>query len=197
MFATLFFVMIVITEFFLAGLGKTDKKLGLVVISLTPVMLGENFNVLTNEEQHEDLYRIIKLEKLFTFLALSLLIAVGSINIFFSLMMLAIDKKKDISILMAMGASQNLIRKVFISEGALIAFIGAGIGLLIGGSLCWLQDNVGLVGMGMSSGIVANYPVKMEAFDFISTAFVIVFITVIVSIYPAKKAAKSFSAQQL
>jgi lipoprotein-releasing system permease protein len=62
-------------------------------------LLGENFSVRTNEEQHKDIYRLLKMEKLFTFLSLTLLIIVASINIFFSLMMLAIDKKKDISIL--------------------------------------------------------------------------------------------------
>jgi lipoprotein-releasing system permease protein len=61
-------------------------------------VLGENFSVLNHEEQHKDLYKLLKMEKLFAFLALTLLLIIGSINIFFSLMMLALDKKKDISI---------------------------------------------------------------------------------------------------
>ncbi|HRG11071.1 MAG TPA: ABC transporter permease, partial [Cyclobacteriaceae bacterium] len=82
-------------------------------------VLGPDFSVLTNQEQHADLYRLLKIEKLFTFIALTLLILVASINIFFSLMMLVIDKKKDISVLFAMGSSTNLIRNIFLSEGAL------------------------------------------------------------------------------
>src|ERR1041385_5899972 len=93
--------------------------------------LGEGFQVLTNDEQHKDLYRLLNLEKLFTFISLTLLIIIASINIFFSLMMLAIDKKKDISILAAVGARPNLIRKIFLGEGALIAFSGAAFGLLL------------------------------------------------------------------
>ena len=160
--------------------------------------LGESFVVLTNEEQHQDVYRLLKIEKLFTFLALSLLITIGSINIFFSLMMLAIDKKKDISILAALGAGQPLIRKIFLTEGALIGFIGAAIGLVLGGLICWMQDRFGLVSMGMGNvSVVPNYPVKMNWIDFVSTSGVIVLVTFLVSVYPATRAAKFHSTDQL
>lgn len=159
--------------------------------------LGETFNVLTNEEQQRDLYRLLKIEKLFTFLALSLLITVGSINIFFSLMMLAIDKKKDISVLSAIGASQKLIRSIFFSEGAIISFIGAGSGLIIGGVICWLQDKFGLVGMGMENAVIPNYPVTLVWTDFLFTSLVIIAITFLVSFYPARLASKSYSTEYL
>lgn len=160
-------------------------------------LLGDDFQVLTNQEQHKDLYRLMKLEKLFTFLSLSLLILVGAINIFFSLMMLALDKKKDISILSAMGASQRLIGKIFLTEGALIAGLGAITGLVLGGVVCWLQDHYGLVSMGMDTAVVQSYPVKLKALDFVYTAAVIVMITVIVSFYPARQASRAYSTEFL
>ena len=159
--------------------------------------LGNEFKVLTNEEQQQDLYRLLKIEKLFTFLALSLLITVGSINIFFSLMMLAIDKKKDISVLTAVGAGKNLIRSIFFSEGAMISFLGAGSGLMLGGVICWLQDRYGLVGMGMENAVVSNYPVIMVWTDFALTSLVIIAITILVSFYPARLASQSYSTQYL
>lgn len=159
--------------------------------------LGDSFRVLTNEEQHKDLYRLLKIEKLFTFLALSMLIVVASINIFFSLMMLALDKKKDISILSALGAHESFIQKIFLNEGALIAFLGAGIGLVLGGVICWLQDTFGLVGMGMENAIVNSYPVEMKFTDFLLTALVIISITAIVSFYPARKASSAYTPQHL
>lgn len=159
--------------------------------------IGDEFVVRTNEEQHEDLYRLMKIEKLFTFLSLSLLITIGAINIFFSLMMLALDKKKDISILSAMGAGQNLILRVFLTEGALISFVGAAAGLFLGGLTCWVQDQFGLVGMGMANAVVADYPVKMKWLDFVSISGVVVVITFIVSIYPATRASKFYSPDQL
>ncbi len=159
--------------------------------------LGADFVVLTNEEQHKDLFRLLKFEKLFAFLSLSLLLLIGSINIFFSLMMLAIDKKKDVSILTALGATPLFVRKVFLAEGALISFIGASAGLVLGAILCFLQDTVGLVGMGMDQAIVNNYPVKMEVTDFLLTSTVIIGVALIVSFRPAILAARSYSIDHL
>jgi lipoprotein-releasing system permease protein len=159
--------------------------------------LGDDFSVLTNEEQHKDIFRLLKIEKLFTFISLALLILVGSINIFFSLMMLALDKKKDISILSAMGAHSSLIGKIFLTEGALIAFTGAASGLLLGGAICWAQDQFGFVEMGMGNAIVSSYPVKMKFIDFASVSIVVVLITFLISFYPARLASRSFSIEQL
>ena len=159
--------------------------------------MGKDYSVLTNDEQHKDLYRLMKIEKLFTFLSFALLLLVVSINIFFSLMMLAIDKKKDISILTAMGAPSSLIKRIFLTEGALISCIGATAGLLLGALLCYLQDNVGLVGMGMENAIVANYPVEMKLSDFLLTSSVIIVISVVLSIRPAILASRSYSIDHL
>ncbi len=158
---------------------------------------GEDFKILTNEEQHQDLYRLLKLEKLFAMFALASLIVVGSINIFFSLMMLAIDKKKDVSVLFALGAYPQFIRKIFISEGAIISFTGAIFGLILGGLICFLQDRFGLVGMGMENAIVSSYPVKMKLGDFLITSGLVIIVTFLTSFYPAAKAAKSYSIRHL
>jgi lipoprotein-releasing system permease protein len=159
--------------------------------------VGDNFSVMTNEEQHKDLYRLVKMEKLFTFVSLTILIIVASINIFFSLMMLAIDKKKDISILSAMGAHSSLINTIFMTEGALIAFTGAIVGIFLGGLICLLQDQFGLVGMGMENAIVSAYPVKMKWMDFIAVSVVIIAITFLISFYPARLAGRSCSTELL
>jgi len=159
--------------------------------------LGPSFAVLTNEEQHKDLYRLLNMEKLFTFLSLSLLLLVASINIFFSLMMLAIDKKKDISVLCSLGASTTLIRNIFLVEGALISFLGAGVGLVLGGLICYLQDRVGLVGMGMENAVVSNYPVDIRAADFLVTSAVIIAVSFLVSFRPAVLASRSYSLAEL
>lgn len=159
--------------------------------------LGESFQVLTNEEQHKDLYRLLRIEKVFTFLSLSLLLLVASINIFFALMMLSIDKKKDISVLASLGATPSLIRNVFLVEGALISFFGAIAGLVIGWILVFLQDRVGLVGMGMENAIISNYPVDIRATDFLLTSAVIILVSMLVSFRPAVLASRSYSLNQL
>lgn len=155
-------------------------------------LLGPGFSVLTNEEQHKDLYRLLKLEKLFAFVSFALLLLISAINIFFSLMMLVIDKKRDVAILFAMGAREATIRSVFVHQGALIAFIGAGAGLVLGAGICLLQQHIGLVSMGMENAIVANYPVAMKASDFVLTVSVLIGITVLISFYPASVAARGY-----
>jgi len=159
--------------------------------------LGPTFAVLNQEEQHKDLYRLLRMEKLFTFLAFTLLLGIGAINIFFSLMMLALDKKKDISVLMAMGAEASLIRRIFISEGAFIATLGTLSGLLLGGLICWLQMQYGLVSMGMESAVMEGYPIKPILSDFVLTLVVVALITLLISLRPAQLAARSAQVQHL
>jgi lipoprotein-releasing system permease protein len=159
--------------------------------------LGPEFNVLNHEEQHQDLYRLLKMEKLFAFLALSLLLIIGSINIFFCLMMLALDKKKDISILSSMGASKQVVRQVFLAEGVLIASIGAVTGLILGGILCWLQIRFGLISMGMETSVTQGYPIKVKLLDFVLTLTVVALITTLISLRPAKLASDLVTHNEL
>lgn len=159
--------------------------------------LGDNFVVLSPEEQHKDLYRLLKMEKLFTFLAFSLLLGISSINIFFSLMMLALDKKKDISVLAAMGAGRSLIRNIFLTEGALIAVSGAFLGLVLGGLFCWLQQQHGIISMGMETSVTEGYPIKVIPTDFLYTMLVVSVITFLTSYRPAVLATRSPAVQNL
>lgn len=159
--------------------------------------LGETFTVLTQEEQHKDLYRLLKVEKLFAFGAGILLLGIASINIFFSLMMLVLDKKKDISLLAAMGADQSVIRKAFLLEGAMIAVSGTIIGLFLGGTLCFLQQQFALVSMGLQNSVTEGYPVKMLVSDFFYIIIAMIGITILISYRPAYVAGRTFSPNDL
>jgi lipoprotein-releasing system permease protein len=153
--------------------------------------LGNDYQVLTSDEQHSGLLRAIKIEKLFVYLTFSFILAIASFNIFFSLTMLAIDKKKDIAVLYSLGANDKLVKRIFLFEGTLIAFVGAGIGLLLGLLICWMQQRYGLVSMGMQTSVLEAYPVKMELQDFVYTAITIVVITILASYRPAIIATQS------
>ncbi|MEX2230786.1 MAG: FtsX-like permease family protein [Cyclobacteriaceae bacterium] len=172
-----------------ADLFRVEKKI--------QEAIGESYNVLNHEEQHKDLYKLLKMEKLFGFLALTMLLIIGSINIFFSLMMLALDKKKDISILKAMGAHDNQVRNIFLAEGVLIAFSGAFLGCVLAIAFYWLQHNYGLISMGMETSITQGYPIKVKALDFLLTMVVITVITILISFHPANMASKTAATPQL
>lgn len=153
--------------------------------------LGKTFVVKDRDLLNADLLRAIKMEKLFVAVTLSLIILVAAINIFFSLSMLAIEKKKDVSMLYAMGATPSLIRKIFIAEGAIVAFSGAVAGLLGGIAICWLQIRYGFVSMGMTTSLVDAYPVKLIWEDILYTGVIVVMITMVVSYIPARRAAEA------
>lgn len=159
--------------------------------------LGEDFLVKNADEQHAGIMRTVKMEKLFTFLALTFILAIASFNIFFSLSMLAIEKKKDIAVLKAMGAPDKLIRRIFLKQGALIAFSGALIGLVLGYLVCWLQQVFGLVSLGISSAVVDAYPVKMIWSDFLWISLAMVGITLLASSRPAWIASKVETVKEI
>ena len=159
--------------------------------------LGDEFVVMTNEEVHGGLYKVLSYEKFFVFLTFSVIIAIASINIFFSLSMLAIDKKKDVAILTAQGADKKLIRNIFLFEGCIVAFTGALTGLLLGLLVSFLQQEFGLVTMGMQTAIMDAYPVKIEWMDVFYTILCIIFITLITAIQPAISASKNIALNEL
>ena len=165
-----------------ANLGKVQEMI--------KEILGEKYLVQNQDEQNATLFRAIKVEKLFIFVALLFIIGIASFNIFFSLTMLVMDKKDDIKTLFAMGADASLVKKIFFSEGAIISFIGAIVGLILGGIICFVQEKYGLIKMGMNSAIVDVYPVKMNVSDFVLTAVAIIIITLVASYLPAQRAAK-------
>jgi lipoprotein-releasing system permease protein len=159
--------------------------------------LGDAFLVQNRDEQHASLLRAIRMEKLFVYITFSFILALASFNIFFSLTMLAIDKKKDVAILAAMGASKAFIRKVFLTEGAIIAFAGTAAGIALGVLICWLQQEYGFVRMGMQTSIVEAYPVKMRFSDFALTGLTIILITFGASYFPAMKASREVDATSI
>jgi lipoprotein-releasing system permease protein len=177
---------------------KTDENVNTTDIenALQDVM-GADFKVLNAEEQHQDLYRVLKLEKLFASIAAVLLLLIGSINIYFSLMMLALDKKRDITIMSSMGADAGLLKKVFITEGVLIAGIGTLLGLATGALVVLLQQHFNLVSMGMNSAVVDGYPVKMVFSDFLYVFIVMSVVTILISSRPAALASRFASVQHL
>lgn len=153
--------------------------------------LGDEFRVLNDEQQHSDIYKLMRIEKLFVFIIFSIILGIASFNIFFSLTMLAIDKKKDIAVLFSLGATERLIKRIFIGEGVIIAVGGAILGLFLGLMVVLAQQKYGFVSMGMQTSVLIAYPVKIKISDFIYTGLTIMLITFLASIRPAVVAART------
>ncbi|MBQ8454129.1 MAG: ABC transporter permease [Bacteroidaceae bacterium] len=139
--------------------------------------LGERFKVEDRYEQQSDVFRVMRIEKLISYVFLSFILLVACFNIIGSLSMLMIDKRQDIQTLRSLGANDSQIRTVFRLEGFLISLAGALLGLVLGGVLCWIQQEFGLVTMGDSDGsfIIEAYPVSVYWTD-----IMLVLVTVLV-----------------
>ncbi|HEU5289762.1 MAG TPA: FtsX-like permease family protein [Cyclobacteriaceae bacterium] len=159
--------------------------------------LGNNFDVLNQDEQHADLYRVLRLEKLFSSLASIILLVIGSVSVYLSLMLLALDKKKDITVLSALGANRNLIRNVFLMEGVLISLIGTLTGIVAGCLIVFLQQKFSLVSMGMAHSVTEGYPITLVYTDVLYVLIMMVAVTIIISFRPAVVASRFVSVQNL
>lgn len=151
---------------------------------------GEDFLIQTGDQLHSSLYRIFQWEKIFVFLTGGMVLVIGSINLFFALSMLVIDKKKDIALLQSIGMNSSLLKKIFMTEGALISFVGAALGMAFGLSISYLQQQFGFVKIGIPGAVSPSYPVEIEWLDVLVTAAVVIAITVLACIKPAFTAAK-------
>lgn len=138
-------------------------------------MLGDDYLVQDRYEQQSDVFRIMKIEKLISYLFLSFILLVASFNIIGSLSMLIIDKKENVNTLRGLGADNRLIKNIFFMEGFLISCMGAFTGIVIGLCLCFLQQQFGLISLGNQGGfLVESYPVSVQLGD-----VCLVFVTVL------------------
>ncbi len=144
--------------------------------------LGSDYEVKTRMQKNEIIFKTNQSEKWITFFILTFILIIASFNIIASLTMLIIDKKKDVFILGAMGASRQTIRTVFFIEGLLINLIGAGVGLLLGYLFCLAQIRFGLIPL--EGGIVDHYPIEMESGDFFAVFGIVILTGVITSSIP-------------
>lgn len=151
------------------------------------LILGPEFEVKNRYEQQEFVYKIMQSEKWAIFFILTFILIIASFNIMGSLSMLIIEKKKDIETLRNLGANLQLIRKIFLFEGWMISILGAVTGLILGSTVCILQQQFGLVKIqGGESFVINTYPVSMEITDFMFVFLTVLFIGYFAAWYPVR-----------
>ncbi|MBR1595478.1 MAG: ABC transporter permease [Phocaeicola sp.] len=153
-----------------AQVAKTKKKI--------QQLLGNGYTVQDRYEQQSDTFRIMKVEKLISYIFLTFILVIACFNVIGSLSMLIIDKRDDVVTLRNLGANDQLIRRIFLMEGWMISFVGAVVGIILGLLLCFIQQTFGILSLGGGSGagfVVDAYPVSVHWQD-----IVLIFITVVV-----------------
>lgn len=151
-------------------------------------ILGDGYVLQDRYEQQEDFFRILRVEKLLTTLLLIFILLIATFNGIGSLSMLIIDKQQDIRTLSYLGASDKMIRWVFMLEGWLVNAIGALGGLVVGLSVCLLQEHVGLLKLGSGTEyIIAAYPVAVQAQDIALVTIIVLALGAIAAWIPTRK----------
>ncbi len=148
--------------------------------------LGSAYVVKNRFEQQEVLYKIMRSEKFAIFLILSFILFIATFNVVGSLSMLILDKRKDINILYALGANNRLVKRIFMTEGILVAFSGAIAGMMLGALICVLQQQFGLVKINAEGGsfLINAYPVMMDWKDFVMVFLVVGGIGLLATLIP-------------
>jgi lipoprotein-releasing system permease protein len=129
---------------------------------------GEKFVVQTRYQQNQSLFTVMQIEKWVIYGILSLILLVAAFNMIGSLTMLVLEKEKDIAVLKAMGATNERIQNIFLSEGFVLAGAGGIIGMIIAFAICYAQIKYKLIKLEGGTFIIDYYPVKMVAADFYS-----------------------------
>ncbi|RTL47817.1 MAG: FtsX-like permease family protein [Sphingobacteriales bacterium] len=153
-------------------------------------LLGNAFKVQTRYQQNESLYTVMEVEKWVIYGILSIILIIAAFNMIGALTMLVLEKQKDIAVLKALGASDGLIQKIFLTEGFLLAITGGGVGMVLALLICFIQIKFHLIGLGGGTFIIDYYPVKLVPGDFVLVMITVLAIALLAAWFPAYKAGK-------
>jgi len=139
---------------------------------------------------NRSLFSALKLEKATMFIILTMIVLVGALNIISSLVMMVMEKNRDIAILRTMGASPKSIMSIFIFQGLFVGLIGTLLGLMSGSFLCHILARYKFIKLPPDIYYISTLPVRMEWLDVISIVFGAVIISFLATIYPSWQASK-------
>jgi lipoprotein-releasing system permease protein len=176
-------------EYTAAELSIDDPTRTIAISRIVAQTLGSAYLVQTRYQQNQSLYNVMSTEKWVIYVVLTLILAVAAFNMVGALTMLVWEKQKDIHVLKALGANDSLIRRIFLSEGLLLALMGGSGGILLAVIICAVQVKYKLIPLQGGSFLIDYYPVKLVATDFVLVLSTIILVAVLASWLPARKAA--------
>jgi lipoprotein-releasing system permease protein len=148
-------------------------------------------------EQNKPLFRALRLERVVTFITIGLIVFVAALNILISLIMMVMEKTKDIAVLMSLGTKKKQIRRVFIAQGVLIGVIGTVIGLILGYAISYAGGHYHFIALSAEVYSIDYVPFAPRLIDGLIVALVSIGISFIATIYPSWSAARILPAEAL
>jgi lipoprotein-releasing system permease protein len=158
---------------------------------------GHGFMATSWMEQNKPLFHALKLERVVTFITIGLIVFVAALNILISLIMMVMEKTKDIAVLMSLGTKKKQIRRVFIAQGVLIGVIGTAIGLVLGYAISWAGGHYHFISLSPEVYSIDYVPFAPRLLDGVIVALVSVGISFVATIYPSWSAARILPAEAL
>jgi len=141
-------------------------------------------------ELNRNLFSWMKMEKIVMFVILMLIVAVAAFNIISSLIMVVMEKRRDIGIMKSMGATSGSVMRIFMVEGVVVGMIGTILGSVVGFAGCYLLQKYKFITLPGDVYFIDRLPVKMEAGDFVMVALAVVGVCFVATIYPSWKASR-------
>jgi lipoprotein-releasing system permease protein len=151
---------------------------------------GPRYTSITWQEQNQQLFHALKLEKAVTAITIGLIELVGALNILITLTMIVLTKYKDIAVLMSMGARRGQIRRIFVMQGAMIGVIGTALGLMLGYGFCYFAGTYHWIPLDESVYALSYVPFDPRPWDGIWIAAVAVSVSLLATLYPAQNATR-------
>ncbi|MEW6194626.1 MAG: ABC transporter permease [Bacteroidota bacterium] len=158
---------------------------------MSDVINTKYFSINTWYDLHKDLYNVMMIERWTAYILLCLIIAVATFNIFASLTMTVLEKKKDIGVIRTIGVNKKSVVKIFMFEGLLVGIIGTFLGIIIGVIVCYLQMEYNFYPLDPTKYIINAMPVEIRLTDIFAVSLMALVLSYIASLYPAKRAAST------
>lgn len=158
---------------------------------------GDGFGTTNWMEQNKPLFHALKMEQLVTFITIGLIVFVAALNILISLIMMVMEKTRDIAVLMSMGTRKSQVRRVFIAQGVLIGVIGTAIGLIAGYGVAWFGGHYHLLALSPEVYSINYVPFAPKMIHGVVVAIVAIGISLVATIYPSWSAARILPAEAL
>ncbi len=184
--------LISVIEFKVDDIDKAD-----IVARQLEDAAGKGFMATNWKEQNKALFHALNMERLVTYITTGLIVFVAALNILISLIMMVMEKTKDIAVLLSMGTRQSQVRNVFIAQGVLIGVIGTGIGLLLGYAISYAGGHYHLISLSPEVYSIDYVPFAPRLIDGVFVALGAVGISFVATLYPSWSAGRILPAEAL
>jgi lipoprotein-releasing system permease protein len=167
------------------------------VAEMIPARLGSDYIAEDWAQLNKSLFQALWLEKMAMSITIGLIVMVAALNIIATMILLVIEKTRDIAILKTMGTSAAMIRRIFVLQGLVIGLVGTAVGAIAGRTLIFILDHYQLIRIEFDVYQISYVPFRLQHLDFAIVIVAAVLICFLATIYPSRQAARLDPAQAL